>query len=122
MRLWHIDIIHRLPRQQLIGQHREACALRGNGWGKKHSTVDYVFKHPYSMLYNYHESVMIEMMERGYKVNEKWEDIRYRGEFVGYDNSDFTLNVKSDNYVEHDDNYMKECIDNLIGKGVYLSI
>lgn len=31
MRLWHQDIIELLPRQQLLGQHRECCALRGNG-------------------------------------------------------------------------------------------
>ena len=43
MRLWHEEIIHLLPKNQLLGQHRECCALRGNGWGKKHKTVDYVF-------------------------------------------------------------------------------
>ena len=39
MRLWHQDLIPKLPRPQLLGQHRECCALRGNGWGKKHATV-----------------------------------------------------------------------------------
>ena len=34
MRLWHEELISKLPRQQLLGQHRECCALRGNGWGK----------------------------------------------------------------------------------------
>ena len=43
MRLWHQALIPKLPRPQLLGQHRECCALRGNGWGKKHATVDYVF-------------------------------------------------------------------------------
>ena len=32
MRLWHQDLIPKLPRPQLLGQHRECCALRGNGW------------------------------------------------------------------------------------------
>ncbi len=41
MRLWHEALISQLPRPQLLGQHRECCALRGNGWGKKHATVDY---------------------------------------------------------------------------------
>ena len=27
MRLWHEDLIRKLPRQQLLGQHRECCAL-----------------------------------------------------------------------------------------------
>ena len=45
MRLWHEYLISNLPDKQLLGQHRECCALRGNGWGKKHSVVDYVFNH-----------------------------------------------------------------------------
>lgn len=45
MRLWHESLIPYLPRQQLLGQHRECCALRGKGWGKKHKTVNYVFEH-----------------------------------------------------------------------------
>ena len=44
MRLWHQDLIERLPRQQLLGQHRECAALRGRGWGKSHATVNYVFE------------------------------------------------------------------------------
>ncbi|MBO1911863.1 hypothetical protein J4G37_44625, partial [Microvirga sp. 3-52] len=35
MRLWHEDMLMELPRQQLLGQHRECCALRGFGWNKK---------------------------------------------------------------------------------------
>ena len=31
MRLWHEEIILLLPKNQLLGQHRECCALRGNG-------------------------------------------------------------------------------------------
>lgn len=34
MRLWHQELISKLPRQQLLGQHHEIAALRGNGWGK----------------------------------------------------------------------------------------
>jgi uncharacterized protein (TIGR02328 family) len=35
MRLWHEELISKLPRAQLLGQHREVAALRGKGWGKK---------------------------------------------------------------------------------------
>ena len=28
MRLWHKDLIEKLPRAQLLGQHREVCAPR----------------------------------------------------------------------------------------------
>ena len=68
MRLWHYSLIPLLPRQQLLGQHRECCAMRGKGWGKKHATVDYVFKyHPYQ-LYMFHQLVMAEMKRRGYEA------------------------------------------------------
>lgn len=55
MRLWHEALISQLPRPQLLGQHRECCALRGNGWGRKHATVDYVFTHSPYRLYAYHD-------------------------------------------------------------------
>ncbi len=42
MRLWHEDLIPLLPTQQLLGQHREICALRGLSWKKPHSVVNYV--------------------------------------------------------------------------------
>ena len=69
MRLWHQDLIPKLPRPQLLGQHRECCALRGNGWGKKHATVNYVFDYSPYRLYAYHRLIMEEMTARGYKVS-----------------------------------------------------
>ena len=65
MRLWHEEIIPLLPKNQLLGQHRECCALRGNGWGKKHKTVDYVFLYSPYHLFIYHLLVMDEMEKRG---------------------------------------------------------
>ena len=62
MRLWHEALISQLPRPQLLGQHRECCALRGNGWGKKHATVDYVFTHSPYRLYAYHRLIMEEWL------------------------------------------------------------
>ena len=73
MRLWHQDLIPLLPRQQLLGQHRECCALRGKGWGRKHAIVDYVFLHPIATLEDYHKVVMDEMERRGYKANYLWQ-------------------------------------------------
>ena len=50
MRLWHETLISDLPRQQLLGQHRECCALRGKGWDRPHATVQYVFDYsPYKL-------------------------------------------------------------------------
>lgn len=118
MRLWHIDLLERLPRQQLLGQHRECCALRGNGWGRNHSTVNYVFRYPYSKLYSYHSIVMREMLRRGYKITHYWFSIEYRGKDICWDKSSFTKMTDSLGYDEHNNEYLKDCIHNLKMKGV----
>ncbi|MDD4321912.1 MAG: TIGR02328 family protein, partial [Acidaminococcaceae bacterium] len=79
MRLWHVSLIKYLPRQQLLGQHRECCALRGKGWGKPHATVNYVFQYSPLMLYQFHLLVMQEMEQRGYHADKIWLDSNYRG-------------------------------------------
>lgn len=122
MRLWPLAILDQLPRQQLLGQHRECCALRGKGWGRKHSTVDYVFKHPYWFLFNYHLEVMHEMARRGYSYCQAWTFEIYRGASSRFDNAiDYTCRKKYDFhtiYPEHDMKYLDECIANLAAKGV----
>jgi uncharacterized protein (TIGR02328 family) len=124
MRLWHQHLIPLLPRQQLLGQHREACALRGKGWGKPHATVNYVFKHPYSYLYDYHVLIMNEMQRRGYEANSVWKNISYRGKLLGEDNTSFTAKVPTNKeivYPEHNEEYLQECSDNLKGKGINIT-
>lgn len=128
MRLWHYKLIPHLPRQQLLGQHRECCALRGKGWGRKHSTVDYVFEHSYRYLYDYHVEIMLEMIRRGYHVNEKWGFFKYRGKSIGYVTWEelpgvrFTITdlLSNSYYPEHNDKYLRECLNNLKGKGIII--
>lgn len=124
MRLWHQYIINYLPNKQLLGQHRELCALRGLGFGKKHSVVNYVFTYPYYYLYKYHMLVVNEMKRRKYKIDKKWLNSKYRGKILEYDYSDFTKKVRVNKliYEEHDNNYLIECLYNLSKKGVYLKI
>lgn len=117
MRLWHISLLERLPRQQLLGQHRECCALRGKGWGKRHATVNYVFNYHPFMLYQYHMLVINEMKRRGYQVDKLWLDPKYRGKLLGYAAYETSGEVL-DKYPEHNERYLKECIDNLRGKGI----
>ena len=112
MRLWHQNLINRLPAQQLLGQHRECCALRGNGWGKKHSVVDYVFLYSPYKLFQYHELVMEEMNKRGYKVSEEWLDKNYRGKKCPPYGDLKKIKKTSPIYKEHDEKYMQECITN----------
>ena len=122
MRLWHEQIIHLLPKNQLLGQHRECCALRGNGWNKKHKIVDYVFTYSPYNLFIYHSKIMDEMEKREYRVSIEWRDKNYRGQKAeSYSNLEET-NISSSIYKEHNDEYLQECIENLAGKGIKLDI
>ena len=120
MQLWHEDLIPFLPRQQLLGQHRECCALRGKGWGRKHKTVDYVFTHSPIKLFQYHELVMEEMEKRGYHVDPLWWNPEYRGKqmdpYKGITRSEPSRPI----YSEHDEGYKRECLENLKEKGIVL--
>lgn len=121
MRLWHEDMIQFLPTPQLLGQHRECCALRGNGWGRKHSTVNYVFDYSPYKLFQYHQLIMDEMKRRNYKVTTDWLDGHYRGvKCEPYEKLD-TVPPSSPIYPEHDDRYLQECVDNLAEKGIFFN-
>ena len=130
MRLWHQKLIPLLPRQQLLGLHREVCALRGKGWGKKHSVVDYVFTHKPEKLVAYHMMVMFEMKKRGYNPDPIWENCDYRGKVLGEQDNwcdPASVNVLfkysyENLYPEHNDSYLKECLDNLAEKGIILEV
>lgn len=126
MRLWHQSLLSKLPQKQLCGQWRECAALLGNGWGKKHSVVNYVFDHSESFLVAYSILVFFEMKRRGYNPNSKMMRNqllkRYSEEEVnklivlGKDISRRGLII----YKEHDNNYLKECILNLKNKGIVI--
>jgi uncharacterized protein (TIGR02328 family) len=121
MRLWHQSLIPYLDRQRLLSQHRECAALRGKGWGKKHATVDYVFKHNPCLLVAYHRLVMDEMERRGYHPDRKWDVPQWRGDKLEFDPL-FTDNDMVDDqycyarnkqgiiYPEHNKAYLNECI------------
>ena len=132
MRLWHQKLISLLPRQQLLGQHRECCALRGAGWGRKHSVVDYVFTHEPERLIAYHVLVMDEMRNRGYHPDPIWYNRNWRGKTIGEqewcDRNEcmrYWENATEGNvmiYPEHNKEYLKECLDNLKSKGIEIEV
>ena len=109
MRLWHESLLPLLPRAQLLGQHRECCALRGGSWGRKHAVVDYVFVHP-----------------RGDRVEPAWRLPGYRGRVCPGFRPDAgllrLLEGRTPIYPEHDDRYLRECVDNLAAKGIRLEM
>ncbi|CAD0143106.1 TIGR02328 family protein [Streptococcus thermophilus] len=120
MRLWHQELIAKLPRQQLLGQHRECCALRGMGWQRKHATVNYVFDYSPYRLFKYHELIMQEMTKRGYRVSPEWLDKEYRGkQMPAYDKLEVEK-LPAIIYPEHDATYLQECLDNLKQKGIII--
>lgn len=121
MRLWHEDLISKLPAQQLLGQHRECCALRGRGWGKKHAIVDYIFRHAPYKLYQYHLLIMQEMQNRGYKPSPEWRDPNYRCKTATQHSNLEEVPLTAPIYPEHNNEYMSECIENLKGKGVEIN-
>ena len=140
MRLWHQYLIPYLDNQRILGQHRECCALRGKGWGKKHSTVNYVFDHHISCLIQYHLLIMDECRCRGFNIDNKWMQVNYRGKNILEFSSDIINNrsyfeninldamcVPINNehhindiwiYPEHDLKYLYECLNNLESKNV----
>lgn len=121
MRLWHEKLIPELPRQQLLGQHRECCALRGFDWGKEHATVDYVFNYSPVQLYQYHMLVVDEMKRRDYQVDPLWEEPAYRGENCPPYKENIWPKETYTPYSEHDTNYLKKCLSNMAKKGVRMS-
>lgn len=98
MRLWHQYLIPYLDNKRLLGQHRECCALRGKGWGRKHSVVNYVFDYHVAHLIQYHALIMGECIMRGFKIDSKWSNLIYRGKNMPEFSND-VINGKI--YIEH---------------------
>lgn len=78
MRLWHKDLIPYLPRQQLLGQWRECCAIARNlkNFGTpNHILVNRILEYPTEHFYTYGQFIVNEITERGYHVDGKvWKN------------------------------------------------
>lgn len=73
MRLWHKDLITALPRQQLLSQWRECCAIASKvakEGSPNHLLVNPIMKYPLGMFTTYTQIVLDEMRRRGYKVSK----------------------------------------------------
>lgn len=79
MRLWHIDLISVLPREQLVAQWRELSAIAGAIQKKgtpNHILVNFVLIYDYDNFISYAAEVREEMTKRGYRtMNSVWEKI-----------------------------------------------
>lgn len=72
MRLWHKDLIDVLPRQQLLAQWRECCAIARNIATKDtpgHILVNRIMNYPENEFWSYAQKVYLEMRSRGYSCD-----------------------------------------------------
>lgn len=72
MRLWHIDLIPYLPRQQLVSQWRECCCIARSivlNDTPNHILVNRIMDYPMVHFAVYSNLVAGEMAIRGYKVD-----------------------------------------------------
>lgn len=88
MRLWHKDLIKVLPRQQLISQWRECCAIAGRlakDGTPNHLLVNKILDYDIDEFVYYTKCVISELEIRGYKITkEAWDRffnniVRYSG-------------------------------------------
>lgn len=73
MRLWHKDLLPVLPRQQLLGQWRECCAIAKSIAEKgtpNHILVNRIMDYPLEHFYRYCGRVFSYMVDRGYRCDE----------------------------------------------------
>lgn len=79
MRLWHIDLIPALPREQLVAQWRELSAIAGSIKEKgspNHILVNFVTEYDFDHFISYAYYVRAEMTHRGYRTMDSvWKKI-----------------------------------------------
>lgn len=114
MRLWHKDLIPVLPRQQLLGQWRECCAIMANiakNGTPNHVLVNKIMEYPPEHFYAYAKRVHIEMTVRGYNADVNKLNDGFKNAF-GLSSVRF---VDDDELYSswHDDRYLTQCFYNL---------
>ena len=121
MRLWHKDLIPYLPRQQLIAQWRECCAIAGSIAKKgtpNHILVNKVLTYSNRFFINYSHMVIKEIENRGFKINKKSYD-NFCKNFVKasrYWGTPYKDLGKELYYDWHNKRYLFQCLTNLSEK------
>ena len=118
MRLWHKDLIPVLPRQQLLSQWRECCAIARNIAVKgtpNHLLVNKVLEYPVKHFSAYIDLIRMEMHKRGYKLNRNpyinlIENLNIASVFFKDEKTDCNT-VIFDGW--HNDRYLRQCYYNL---------
>lgn len=115
MRLWHKNLIQFLPRQQLISQWRECCAITGSIAKKgtsNHLLVNKVLSSR-GDFYAYCHQVIDALEKRGYKVSSK--SVKNCFDNILSSNSIFETNATHFELFPnwHNARYLKQCLLNL---------
>lgn len=127
MRLWHKDLIPYLPRQQLIAQWRECCAIAGSIAKKgtpNHLLVNKIMKFHAFHFWNYCSLVGEEFQKRGYNFSQKSFDNFKNNFFEGFKNDLYAMcaiSISMDTNIPfeelffnwHNERYLKQCLFNL---------
>jgi uncharacterized protein (TIGR02328 family) len=119
MRLWHKDLIPYLPRQQLLAQWRECCAIASNIANKgtpNHLLVNKVIKYDILHFISYTYWIKEEMKKRGYKISEKTDNNFVNNLECVYGGLPFVTKVYPTNKLYklwHNERYLKQCLFNL---------
>ena len=106
MRLWHYQLIHYLPKSQLLAQWRELNSIFKNQ--PKHILINYVYEYPKNDLKGYAVRVIEEMKRRGYKIKNMDNFKAYFGSKLLPDPIDGKLFRN-----HHTFRYLQQCFYNL---------
>lgn len=117
MRLWHKDLIKVLPRQQLLGQWRECCAIAKNlnEYGTpKHLLVNRITDYTSSHFTEYCFLVISEMISRGYSVRKKAIEDCTQNIIEADKKGAFGDPIRGDLFAGwHNHRYLNQCVVNL---------
>lgn len=124
MRLWHYKLIPVLPRQQLLGQWRECCAIAKLIATQKtpgHPLVNKITGYPAWMFYVYQFDLEKEFKKRGYLIHQATRQAIYdnctmaeeNGYFADDDDFDFMMYMNDPFPGWHNDRYLIQCYFNL---------
>lgn len=124
MRIWHYKLIPVLPRQQLLGQWRECCAISKlilQEKQVKHMLVNKITEYPAWMWMIYQTDIEKEFKRRGYTIYPESlysiSDNTMRAEEEGYFADDDAFDFMTYMYDPfpgwHNDRYLIQCYYNL---------
>lgn len=114
MRCYHKDLIDVLPRNQLLGQWRECCAIASNLANigtPNHILVNKIMEYTPDHFYTYTMLVYEEFVRRGYKVNPRTINTLKDNLYKAFGKDDFILIDQNELFKGwHSTRYLLQCL------------